>query len=134
PVEVRLFLVEGFALLAPTDLRAPRLKSALTYFAGPGSSLLVVLVVALVVGPGTLLTLTDHVGVIALQSPCLSALVSAISNLVPSWGQSQTGEIVANDGLGIIRSFTRPLSDFAAMVDPTPRPEPWQRDADWWKR
>src|SRR5262245_61612787 len=35
-VEIRLLPVEGFVKCVPTDLRWPRLKSALIYFAGPG--------------------------------------------------------------------------------------------------
>ena len=133
PVEVRAFPVEGFVVPSPVDLRAPRLKSALIYFAGPGSELLLVLIVGLIVGPATLLTHSHDLGMLVAQSLCVAALVSALINLIPHVAVTQSGE-VANDGLGIIRSFTRPLADFAAMIDPTPQAQSWEQDADWWKR
>jgi hypothetical protein len=132
PVEVRTFPVEGFVQPSPRNLRSPRLKSALIYFAGPGSELLLVLLIALVVGPATLLSYREDIGLLIVQSLCIAALASAILNLIPHLAITATGE-VANDGLGILRSFTRPLDDFAAMVDPTLPRQSWERDPDWWR-
>jgi hypothetical protein len=91
-----------------------------------------VLLLGLVIGPATLLTYSEDVGLLIVQSLCIAALASAVVNLIPHVAITQSGE-VANDGLGIIRSFTRPLGDFAAMVDPTPPRQAWERDPDWWK-
>ena len=136
-VEVRLFPVEGFVQPVPGDLRAPRLKSALIYLAGPGSELLVLAVVALLAGPATLLTRSDHVGIIALQSLSLAIVVSAVVNLVPHQAVTASGP-VANDGLGIIRSFLLPESYFAEQVGLRYDADAgeWQAPdpADWWKR
>jgi hypothetical protein len=133
PVEVRTYPVEGFVVPSPTGLRGVRWKSALIYFAGPGAELLIVLLVALIVGPGTLVTFSENIGMIALQSLCIAALAGAILNLIPTIAESQSG-LVANDGLGIIRSFIRPLEEFDRMIDPTPPREEWEQDPDWWKK
>jgi hypothetical protein len=127
-VEVRLLPVEGFVVPVPRNLRRPRLKSALIYFAGPGSELLLLAVVALALGPSTLLARTDHVGTLAAQSLCVAVLVSAVSNLVPHAVQVHGGS-VANDGLGIIRSFLVPESHFAAQVGLT-----FDADTEEWKK
>jgi membrane-associated protease RseP (regulator of RpoE activity) len=117
--EIRLAPVEGFVTPVPRNLRGVRVKSALIYFAGPGSELLVLLVVVLLVGPATLLTRTDHIGVIACQSLCLAILVSVIINLVPHSAETQGG-LAANDGLGIIRSFLLPEAYYRALLHSQP--------------
>jgi hypothetical protein len=134
---VRLFPVEGFVQPVPNDLRSPRLKSALIYLAGPGAELLVLALVVLLAGPATLLTRTDEIGVIVLQSLALALSVSVVVNLVPHQAMTASGP-VANDGLGILRSFLLPQSYFAEQVglrydaeaQEWRAPEP----ADWWKR
>src|SRR5215468_6443704 len=54
-VEVRLLPLEGFVVPMPRNLRAPRLKNALIYFAGPGAELLLLAIVVVILGPSTLL-------------------------------------------------------------------------------
>jgi len=114
-VEVRLAPVEGFVTPLPRNLANVRLKSACIYFAGPGSELLVLFLVAALVGPATLLTRTDHLGVIACQSLCIAILVSVVINLVPHAAETQHG-MAANDGLGIIRSFLLPDDYYRALT------------------
>jgi membrane-associated protease RseP (regulator of RpoE activity) len=122
-VEIRIAPVEGFVTPVPLNLKRIRVKSALIYFAGPGSELLVLLVVVLLLGPATLLTRTDHLGIIACQSLCLAILVSVFINLVPHSAQTEGGHWTANDGLGIIRSFLLPDDYFRALV--RSQPEGW---------
>jgi hypothetical protein len=116
PVEVRLAPVEGFVVPIPRDLQAIRLKSALIYFAGPGVELLVLIGVVLLVGPDRLLTRTQDIGPIIWQSLCVAILVSVVLNLVPHWAVQPDGRVVANDGLGIIRSFLLPEAHYQAML------------------
>jgi hypothetical protein len=115
-VEIRLFPVEGFVQPAPTNLRYPRLKSALIYLAGPGAELLLLAVVALAIGPDRLTTRTEEVGMLVAQSLAVAILFSAFVNLVPHTAAGQGGQMVANDGLGIIQSLFRPESDFAEQI------------------
>jgi hypothetical protein len=115
PVEIRLVPLEGFVVPVPTNLHLVRLKSALIYFAGVGSELLLLGLATVLVGPDVLLTRSNHVGVIALQTMGLVVLVSAFINLVPHTALTQNGP-VANDGLGIIMSFLVPESQFAARI------------------
>jgi membrane-associated protease RseP (regulator of RpoE activity) len=116
PVDVRLIPVEGFVEPAPTSMNWPRLKNALIYFAGPGAELLLVVVVAVLVGFDTLTTSTDHIGLIAVQSLCVAALVGAVINLIPHGVSTQNG-FVANDGLGILLSFSLPDEHFLARME-----------------
>jgi hypothetical protein len=136
-VEVRLFPVEGFVKCVPTNLRWPRLKSALIYFAGPGSELLLALAILLVVGPDRLLSQSDDYWLIACQSLAVAGVVQGVLNLIPHSVRTREGE-VANDGLGIIRSFLLPESHYADMIGHTynPREREWESydPADWWKR
>lgn len=137
-VEVRMLPLEGFVEPVPRDLRHPRIKSALIYFAGPGSELLLLGIVALVLGPSTLLTATDHVGILAAQSLGVTVLFSAFCNLVPHSVMMPGNRRVANDGLGIVRSFLVPESHFAALVGMSydADEEAWKEydEADGWKR
>src|SRR5207302_11057413 len=77
PVELRLIPVEGFVEPAPTNLRSPQSKSALIYLAGPGAELLVLVVLALILGVETLLSKTEHLGLLAAQSLAVAVLASA---------------------------------------------------------
>src|SRR5262249_54237943 len=63
-VELRAFPIEGFCASVPKNLRWPRLKSALIYLAGPGVELLLLGIVALLVGPRTLLSRSEHIGIL----------------------------------------------------------------------
>jgi hypothetical protein len=115
PVEIRFFPLEGFVVPVPTNMHLARLKSALIYFAGVGSEILLLGLATVLVGPDVMLTRSNHVGVIALQTMGLVVLVSAFINLVPHTAQSQNGP-VANDGLGMIWSFLVPESQFAERI------------------
>ena len=114
-VELRMFPIEGFVRCVPKNLHWPRLKSALIYFAGPGAELLLLLAMALLIGPGTLLSYSDHVGLIACQALATAILASVFFNLIPHAVPTANGNM-ANDGLGILRSFWMPRSYFAAMI------------------
>ncbi len=146
PVEVRTFPIEGFCGTVPRDLRWPRLKSALIYLAGPGVELLLLGWIVVFVGPQLLLAKSEHLGLIAWQGLALAIVASAFFNLVPHYAISQNG-FIPNDGLGIILSFTKPLSYFEELLRPPPppvldrwresdRPDDVEEDdpADWWKK
>ena len=115
-VELRLLPLEGFVRTAPGDLRAPRLKNALIYFAGAGAELLVLGAILLFIRPRELIAGTDAIGMIAVQSLAVVILVSVAFNLIPHTAGSQAGR-VPNDGLGIILSFFMPLEAFAEWMD-----------------
>jgi hypothetical protein len=130
PVEIRMFPVEGLVLPTPTNLRAPQLKSALIYIAGPGAVLLVLALLALALGPAKLLTPTEDLGLLAAQSLAVTVLVSAFVTLVPHYIVDHKRR-VANDGLGIIRSFLHTRDDYARLMEdarafspPEPEEEP----------
>lgn len=114
-VEVRLIPIEGFVQPVPTNLRAPHLKSALIYLAGPGIELVLVGLLVLLVGLDTMLSRTESLDMLALQSLAVAALVGVFINLVPHEGMSSSGP-AANDGLGAIRSFLVPESHYAERI------------------
>jgi hypothetical protein len=118
-------------------LRSPRLKSAVIYFAGPGVELLLAAAILLIVGPGRLLARSDDYSLIIWQSLAIASMVQGVINLIPHSVSTPEGE-VANDGLGILRSFWRPLSEYQAMIGHTynEREDDWEPEdpADWWKR
>jgi hypothetical protein len=136
-VEVRLVPVEGFVQCVPTNLRWPRLKSALIYFAGPGADLLVALGILLAVGPGRLFSESADVGLLVVQCLALAAASQAALNLIPHAVFTPNGPL-ANDGLGIILSFVQPTAYYAQMIGQTynERERDWESHdpADWWKR
>jgi hypothetical protein len=136
-VEIRLFPVEGFVKNGPKNLRLPHLKSALIYFAGPGIELLLAALVLIFVGPERLFTRSDDYLLIAWQSLAVAATAQAVLNLTPHSIQTGSGE-VANDGLGIIRSFMLPESYYAAMIGHSydHQEKDWRSydPADWWRR
>ena len=136
-VEIHTLPVEGFVSCVPRNLHLPRLKSALIYFAGPGVELLLSLVILLIVRPDRLFSRSDDYVIIVCQSLAIAATFQAVVNLIPHAIVRPEGSI-ANDGLGIIRSFLRPESDFANMIGRTynRREREWQEHdpADWWKR
>ncbi len=121
-VEVRLLPLEGFVQPWPRNLRAPRLKSALIYFAGPGAELLLLAIIAGILGPSTLLSHSENIGILAAQALGVAVLFSAFCNLVPH-AVDMPGGRVANDGLGIIRSFSLPDSHFAELLAHSPDTE-----------
>lgn len=101
PVEVRLFPASGFVVPAPRELAGARLKSALIYLAGPGTELSLVVLIAIVLGPERLLSGSEAIGVLLLQSLCLVALLGALLHLIPL----PTREGAWTDGLGALKSL-----------------------------
>jgi hypothetical protein len=135
-VEVRLFPIEGFVLCAPKKLSLPHLKSAFIYFAGPGVELLLALAILFIVGPERLLTRSQDYLVIVWQSLALASTAQAVLNLIPAAIWTPRG-IIANDGLGILRSFFLPEEYYARMIGTSEEPEEdpdASGPADWWKR
>lgn len=114
-VEVRAFPIEGFVRCVPTNLRWPRLKSALIYLAGPGVELLLSLAVLFTIGADRLFELVDDHGLIVWQSLALAAVSQALLNLMPMAARSGDGTIVS-DGLGMMLSFLWPTAHYANMI------------------
>jgi len=105
----------------------------LIYFAGPGPSCCCS-PCRRDPGPSTLLTASENVGILAAQALGAAVLFSAFCNLVPHT-VALPGGSVANDGLGIIRSFSLPDSHFAALIGHTydADTEEWQdEDSENW--
>jgi hypothetical protein len=136
-VELRLIPVEGFVKCVPTNLRLPQLKSALIYFAGPGVELLLACLILLILGADRLFTRSEDYGIIIWQSLAVASVSQAVLNLIPMSNRKGDQEI-ANDGLGIIRSFLLPEAHYAEMIGQTYKEQEKDWDshepADWWKR
>jgi hypothetical protein len=136
-VDLRLYPMEGFVQPVPARLRHPRFESAFIYFAGPGIEMVVLAVLAAMVGPETLLSRSDSLWVITAQSLALAIVVGLVFNLVPHAVMTDRGPL-ANDGLGIIRSFLMPESHYAAQIGVSydADTDEWVENdqADWWKR
>jgi hypothetical protein len=105
PVEIRMIPLEGFTSIAPRNLQAPRLKSFLIYFAGPGAEIIVLLLLVVATGIDTLLTRTESVPIIAAQAAAVAIILGLFSNLIPHAGDTQNGRS-PNDGLGMILSLS----------------------------
>jgi hypothetical protein len=135
-VEIRLIPIQGFVRCVPGNLRFPHIKSALIYFAGPGIELAVAGAVLWLVGPDRLFTRSDDYFLITLQSLAIAAAMGAVLNLIPLSVVTANGN-VPNDGLGIILSFLRPASHYAALAGhgfDEPESDESEDPADWWKR
>jgi hypothetical protein len=134
-VEIRMVPVEGFVVNVPNNLNMPQMKNALIYFAGPGMDLFVAAVLVFLVGPDRMFQRTDDFRIVIPQSLALAATVQGVLNLIPHAiykGDKQ----LANDGLGIIRSFMMPESHYAAMIGHRFDEETheWRREEDWQER
>ncbi len=116
PVEVRTFPISGFALPQPRDLIAPRLKTFLTYAGGPGVEIFLVLGLAIIFTPATLLTATDSVPIIATQSFCVAALMGIFFTLLPFPAEMEDGSQSWSDGLGMILCWRLPDEYFHRVV------------------
>jgi hypothetical protein len=121
-VELRQFPIEGFVLPFPKNLSSPRIKQTLIYAAGPGIELLLVLAIYLVFGGDVLLSPSSNIGVIALQSLCVSALMGVIINLVPHWTTSGGGKSWS-DGMGVLMSHKLPDRYFEEMAKRPSKPD-----------
>lgn len=105
PLEVRMVPIEGFVQFNPTpDTSAPRLKHALTYFAGPGIELLLFALILWGMGTDNFFTIEDDYPKLALQALAYAALTGAVINLLPMGVSTKDGDI-PNDGMGILLSL-----------------------------
>ena len=118
PVEFRSLPVEGFVTCRPKALDGVRWKSAFIYFAGPGVEFLFALMILALAGPALLLTRTDTIAVIALQSIALAAALGGVLNLIPhsTFSTGSRDDELPNDGLGIVMSLSRPLAEWEAEL------------------
>jgi len=98
-VRIRMVPIEGYILPNPKSLERARLKSALIYLAGPGSELLLTLLLWVMLGD-KLTARTDDYSLIAVQSLALASLMGAGFNLLPYASGSGV-----SDGLGAIVSL-----------------------------
>lgn len=98
-IRIKLAPVEGYVLPAANSARFLRAKSMAVYAAGPGAELLLLGIIVGFVGWGTVFSLSDNLGSIALQSLAIVILYSAGFNLLPFRIDG-----AVSDGLGIISS------------------------------
>ncbi|MBL8792924.1 MAG: site-2 protease family protein [Planctomycetia bacterium] len=121
-VDLRLIPVSGYVMSAPTRLRWPQLENSLIYAAGPGIELVLLGAIAAIVGPEQLLHRTEAIWLLAVQALAVAILFDAFTNLVPMTVSSKDGP-VANDGLGIFRSFLLSTEAYAKQIGFRPTPE-----------
>ncbi|NNE91970.1 MAG: M50 family metallopeptidase [Verrucomicrobiales bacterium] len=114
-VEFRSIPLSGFALTRAGDLIQPRLKQFLIYAAGPGVELLLVLLISAQIGWEKMLTRTDSIPMIAVQSFCVAALLGAVVNLIPFPHRTEQG-LAWSDGLGMLMSWRLPDEFFARQI------------------
>lgn len=103
-VEFRMVPISGYMLPGYTLESWGRLKSALVYFGGPGIELLVFFAINSIIGFDTFLNASEDLVEILMQGIALSALTSAVINLIPMSAITDEGE-TPNDGLGILLSL-----------------------------
>lgn len=117
PVEFRTLPLSGYVIPRPRDLRVPQLKQFLIFAAGPGIELLLVAIIALLVGPDSLLAASGHPGMIALQTFCVAALFGAGLNLIPFPHADGKGGVSWSDGLGMILCWRTRTEDYRQWMD-----------------
>lgn len=117
-VDLRLIPLAGFVVPRPRNLICPRLKYFLIFAAGPGIELLLVGLLVLGFGSAELLSRTESVALIAVQSFCVAALWGALFNLVPFPHRSEEGTSWS-DGLGMILCWRLPDEWFAERQNPS---------------
>jgi hypothetical protein len=115
PVDVRLLPLGGHVLVAPRELRSPRLESAAIYAAGPGAEAALAAIVTAAVGIERMLQRSESIGLIAAQALVVLVLVDLFMNLVPLPIESERGEGLT-DGLGIVLSPFLPRSHFVSLM------------------
>ncbi len=103
-VEFRMMPIGGYILPHCEDADWSRFKSASVYFAGPGIELLVFFGIYGFIGFEKFLNPSLVSLDLVSQGVALSALTSAVINLIPSSAITKKGES-ANDGLGILLSL-----------------------------
>lgn len=114
PLTLKTYPLAGYVRPVPRDLASVRQKSALIYAAGPLIELALVAIAFGVLGD-RLVTRTDDIAIIGVQAICISALIGAISNLVPRPVQTERGTSWT-DGLGVIMSFVRSSDHHARQL------------------
>jgi hypothetical protein len=112
-IKVKLAPIEGYVLPAPADATKVRLKSALIYAAGPGAELLILAVMIVAFGWGTVFNDSNDIGLIALKTLAVVIIVGAGFNLLPF-----RTEGAVSDGLGILSSpfMTRNVIDMRLIT------------------
>lgn len=118
-IEIRTIPLSGFVRPRPLDLIAPQLKNFLIYAAGPGIEILLIIAIALLIGPSTLMNRSESIPLIATQSFCFAALFGAFFNLIPFPHRNDDGTQSWSDGLGMILCWTQPDSYYGEQVDAT---------------
>jgi len=120
PVLLKAFPISGYVLPRPRDLRSPRLKNTLIYAGGPGIEILLLLLLAALFGAERLLSPSESVGIIALQSVCVTILMGLVFTLIPHH-TSSGGGTSWSDGMGILMSWRLPDDYFAPFIaEPAP--------------
>jgi hypothetical protein len=122
PVLLKTYPISGYVLPRPLDLRAPRLKNTLIYAGGPGIEALLLGIITVSFGPETLLTLSDHIGIIAIQSLGVTILMGLAFTLIPHHTRSGGGKSWS-DGMGILMSWRLPDEYFSSFINQPPAPE-----------
>jgi len=110
-IEMRLIPLTGYVMPIPPATGVKRLHSAFVSFAGPGVELLFVLLAGLVVGWDALMTRSEHLGLVTLQTACVAALTGAVINLIPHYGPKG----IMSDGMGVLTSLLMTDSQAAAV-------------------
>ena len=103
-VEFRAVPISGYMLPGFTASNWGRWKSALVYFAGPASELLVFFGIYALIGFDKFLNAGSGLVELFFHGVALSALTSAVINLIPMSAITEEGE-TPNDGLGILLSL-----------------------------
>ncbi len=116
-VEIRTIPLSGFVRPRPLDLISPRFKNFLIYAAGPGIEILIVLMIALLLGPSNLLQRSASIPLVATQSFCLAALFGAILNLIPLPHRNDDGSQSWSDGLGMVLCWTLSDAHYVGQID-----------------
>ena len=111
-VDLRLWPLAGHVLPVPRSVEGARLASTCIYLAGPGIELAVIAAIAVVMGPGELLSAQPGYLGVAAQAVCVAALWGAGFNLLPF--TTPAGQWT--DGAGALRSPFMPDAHFERMM------------------
>ena len=115
-IELKLLPLEGFVRSMPRNLNSPGFKNALIYLAGSGIELVLAGAILWAIGPERLLSRFEGYSTIAWQSLAPAATVGGVLNLVPHAVQTSSGQMIPNDGLGILLSLFRPASAYKTLA------------------
>jgi len=115
PVDICQVPLSGYVIALPTNLRLPRIKDFLIYFGGPAMGLFLAAAMVAFAGPDRIFHSSDDYLVIFCQSVVLVGAFQGFVNLVPYFIITPT-RLKANDGMGMILSFTRPTEHYQELV------------------